>query len=299
VAARQSLYDHYKSIDVLAPQIYGVDAQGVLENELKHGDVLTFATEHNIKVMPLVTNKGFSASALAILDDTSAQDRLIDSLVSEARANSYIGFEMDFEQMDASLKDKYTAFISKVHNRFKSENLTLGVAVVSKISDKPEDYKNTLWQDLIGVYDYTALASASDYISVMSYDDPDSKGPIARRDWLLKVLDYSVAHISKDKISLGIGLYYWAWRPITGKLISIGGYEGMQNVMKKYNPSYSYSTTEHAPYLTYFKGQKKYTMWYENGKSVGEKVALIRQYGLRGASFWALGLEAPSVFDAV
>lgn len=297
--ARQSLYNHYKSIDVLAPQMYGVDAQGELENELKHGDVITFAVSHGVKVMPLITNKGFSKASLAILDDKSMQEKLADELIAEAKANKYMGYQLDFEQIDLSYKDKYTSFVSLLYQALHKDELTLSVAVVAKISDNPTDYKNTLWQDLIGAYDYSALALNTDFISVMSYDDPDSKGPVARKEWLAKVIEYSMAHVPTQKISLGIGLYYWVWDNSREKLVGIGGYEAMKKIMDKYNPSYVYSSIQSTPYLTYVKSGKRYTMWYENGKSVGEKIALINKHGLHGFSAWALGLEVPSVYNVI
>jgi spore germination protein YaaH len=297
--ARQSLYNNYKSIDVLAPQMYGINENGDIENDLQHGEIINFAEGNGIKVMPLVTNKGFAKASLAILDNPSMQDRVASELVDEAKKMGYIGYELDFEQMDASYKDKYTSFVSDLHNALNQAGLSLSVAVVSKISDNPTDYKNDLWQKLIGAYDYSALGAASDFVTVMSYDDPDSKGPIARRDWLLKVIAYSALHIPKEKISLGIGLYYWDWNNVTKKLISIGGYEGMQNVMKKYNPKYAYSSVEHAPYITYGKKGVGYTMWYENGKSISDKISLAQKSGFRGVSMWSLGLEVPSVWKEV
>jgi len=297
--ARQSLFAHYKHIDILAPQIYAINSDGELENELVNDEALVFARAQKLKVMPLVTNKKFSQAALAILDSPEMQDKVLVALIDEAKKNGYIGYQLDFEQMNLSYKDKYSAFVSKLHQGLSKEGFTLSVAVVAKISDNPNDYKNTLWQDLIGAYDYDALAKSADFVSVMSYDDPDSKGPIARKLWLEKVIGYSVERIPKEKISLGIGLYYWVWSNTTEKLVGIGGYEGMKNVMKKYDPTYIWSTIQHAPYLTYVKAKKRYTMWYENGRSVAEKISLIKKYDLHGFSAWALGLEVPSVFNAI
>lgn len=297
--ARNSLFDHSEKIDILAPQSYSLDSDGKLSGGIEQ-DVLDFTKTHNIKVMPLVTNKGFGqASLYTVLNDSPKQDAAISALIEEAKKNNFYGFQVDFEQMNVLYKDKFSSFIKKLANEMKKENLIASVAVVAKISDNPSDYKEGLWDKLIGVYDYSALAAEADFVSVMSYDDPDSKGAIARYEWLLRVIAYSVAHIPEKKISLGLGFYYWAWNNATQKLASIGGYEGMKNVLEKYDPTYIYSTIQHAPYLTYVKKKKRYTMWYENRKSVKEKISLIKKYGLNGFSAWALGLEVPSIYEAI
>ena len=41
----------------------------------------------------------------------------------------------------------------------------------------------------------------------------------------------------------------------------------------------------------------KYVVWYENDKSYGAKLSLVEKYNLKGAGSWALGQEAPSIWD--
>ncbi len=98
--ARESLFTYFKSIDVLAPQSYSLNASGKLSGSIKT-DIISFAKNHNIKLMPLVTNGNFSqASYKSILDDASKQDLAINTLVDEAKKNNYWGWQIDFEQKD-------------------------------------------------------------------------------------------------------------------------------------------------------------------------------------------------------
>jgi spore germination protein YaaH len=66
----------------------------------------------------------------------------------------------------------------------QKNNLKLSVAVIAQVSENPDDYPNNLWQRIIGVYDYSRLSFSSDFISIMSYDDPNSIGPVAGYAWL-------------------------------------------------------------------------------------------------------------------
>ena len=145
--------------------------------------------------MPLVTNGNFSRGIYqAILNDPAKQDLAIKSIVDEAKKNGYLGWQFDFEQMDASYRDKYSSFAGKTAEDLKKNNLVFSVAVIAQVSSNPNDYPNDLWQKTIGVYDYAALAANADFISVMSYDDPEStitpsnirSGTKTRRVWQKK-----------------------------------------------------------------------------------------------------------------
>jgi len=172
--------------------------------------------------------------------------------------------------------------------------------VIAQISENPDDYPKNLWQRIIGVYDYGRLSFSSDFISIMSYDDPNSIGPVAGYAWLQKVIDFSLTKIQPEKISLGLAFYYWQWRDIDGKRTGIGGNEGIQNVLKKYKVTFNFDQTELAPYFHYWsKDGKGYTIWYENAKSIGQKITLLKKYKLKGFSAWALGLELSSVYTVM
>jgi spore germination protein YaaH len=297
--ARKSFFANPKSIDVFAPQTYMVDKNGFLNGTIKP-DLLSFAKKNKIKVMPLLTNGAFNATtSRTFLDDRSKQDILIENLILEAKNFGYIGWQIDFEQMELAYRDKFSEFIERAYKVFQKNNLKLSVAVIAQISENPIDYPKDLWSRIIGVYDYARLASSTDFISLMSYDDPNSSGPVAGYEWLKKVIDYSLTKIPKEKISLGLAFYYWQWRHIDGKRVGIGGVEGIDNVLKKYRATYYFSEEEQAPYFHYWKEGKGYTIWYENAKSIKKKIELIKYYSLSGFSAWALGLELPSVYSVM
>jgi len=297
--ARQAFFANPRSIDIFAPQTFEIDKTGALVGKLDP-TLIAFAKKNNIKVMPLVTNKAFSKAAYEIiLYNQAIQDAAIDTLIARAKKDGYWGWQIDFEQMDSSNREEFSAFIANAGKKMKENGLAFSVAVMAHISETPEDYPKNIWQRILGVYDYAALASSTDFVSVMSYDDPFSKGPVAGFEWLNKVLAYSLKHIPEEKISLGIPLYYWLWNDSSGKLVGIGGNEGIQNVFQKHKVNVIYNTDEHAMVLNFWKNAKKYALWYENSQTVPKKLELITKNGLHGFSAWALGLEHPSVHRVV
>ncbi len=297
--ARSSFLKNYKAVDVLAPQSYSLDKNGILKGEV-NDTILSFALKNNIKVMPLVTNAVFDRDAgHSILDDVMKENLVIQTLISEAKKYGYWGWQIDFEQVDASYRDKFSAFIQRIGRVFRKSGLKLSVAVAAQHSQNPADYPKGTWQNMVGVYDYAELARGADFLSIMSYDDPNSKGPVAGLPWTKNVLDYAIRYIPPQKISLGIPLYYWKWSDKKEKLVEIGGYSGIKNVFNKYYYTIGYSTEHDAPFIKYKVKSVPYTLWYENGKSVTKKLELIKEYGLAGFSAWALGLEVPSIHTAI
>ncbi len=298
-SAKKSFLENAKSIDIFAPQTYGLYDTGELKGSVDPV-LLDFAKKNNIKTMPLAINYGFSSDGYhPLLDDPEKQRAAITALVVEAKHYGYSGWQLDFEQMEAADRDAFSAFVKKVHAAMQENGLMLSVAVFAKISDNPADYPNGLWQKAIGVYDYSALAANADFVSIMSYDDPFSLGPPAGWLWYKKVLAYSMSKIPADKISLGIPLYYWLWNDVTGERIEAGGNAGIQNAFNKRVVAVHYSMKHRVPYLTFYKKGMEYVLWYENAQSVAEKIALIKKNKLHGFSAWALGLERPNVWSAV
>lgn len=295
--ARASFLKNYKSVDVLAPQSYELDEYGFLKGSVNN-TILAFALKNNIKVMPLVTNGVFDRkSGQSVLDDMSKKNNAIREMIAEAKKFGYWGWQIDFEQIDASYRDKFSSFVYRVGRVFRKNGLVLSVAVAAQHSQDPSAYPDGTWQNMVGVYDFAALARGADFLTIMSYDDPNSKGPVASLPWTKQVLDYTLQFVPPEKISLGLGLYYWKWNDKTTKLVEIGGYSGIKNVFNKYYYTSGYSEENEAPFIKYKIKKIPYTLWYENGKSIGKKLELINNYGLAGFSAWALGLEVPSVQD--
>ena len=266
--ARLSFFAYAKYIDVFAPQAYSINKVGSSSGGVA-SDLLVFSKKNNIKVEPLVVNSGFSSSSVDVfLSDVSAQTSAIGALVTEAQKQGYAGYQLDFEQIDSSDKFKYDAFVKRFGAAMKTAGLISSVAVIAQTSQNPADYPNNIWQTIVGAYDYSSLASSTDFISLMSYDDPNSTGPIAEWSWYKQVLAYALTQVPAKQLSLGLGLYNWQWNENIGKRVGIGGHTGLTEEMDTYKTTQYYSTVQQAPYIDYKIKGIPYTIWFENAQSV-------------------------------
>ncbi|MFA6190412.1 MAG: glycosyl hydrolase family 18 protein [Candidatus Staskawiczbacteria bacterium] len=294
-----SLEKNADKIDIIAPQFYGVSSslklEGGLDDNLKKTIQQAQVKNKNLKVMPLVANAGFKQSVIHnLLKSPKAQDKIIKSLVDIAKKEKYIGWQFDFENISYKDKDLYSAFVEKTAKAFHKNNLILSVAVVSRYVD----YENTVaFKNWSGVFDYARLAEAVDFISLMTYDDPSSIGPVASLPFINNVLAYVKNKIPSHKLSFGIPLYYWGWSTDPFKKITASGsYSRLSGIMNNFQHSKGYDASLGASWLTYFWQDRQYKLWYQDKQSFQNKLDITKQNNFRGFSAWVLGVEDPEIW---
>ena len=290
-----SLKENADKIDIIAPQFYGVSAGLNLTGGLSK-NLQKAIRENNLKVMPLVANYRFRQDIMhSLLTSPKAQERIINSLVREAKNEKYIGWQFDFENISYKDKDLYSAFIEKTAEDFHNSGLILSVAVVSRTVD----YEDTdMYKNWSGVFDYKRIADAVDFISLMTYDDPRSIGPVASTPFVDQVLEYVKDKIPERKISFGIPLYNWGWstEPFE-KITASGTYDGLLYIKSKHDYKEGFDKNLGAAWLTYFWEDKEYQVWYQDKQTFQIKLDTIKENNFRGFSAWVLGVEDPEIWD--
>ncbi|MGD0576911.1 MAG: glycosyl hydrolase family 18 protein [Candidatus Staskawiczbacteria bacterium] len=287
---------NYKEIDILAPQYYVVNANLAVSGNF--GPKLKKAIkDHNLKVMPLVANAGFSQATIHnLLISPLAQDNVINALIGIAKSQKFIGWQFDFEHINYLDKDLYSAFVQKAYPLFKENNLIFSVAV----APRSVDYEDTdAFKNWDGAYDYQKIADSTDFVSLMTYDDSNSVGPTASIPFVNKVLDYIKGKIPAQKLSLGVPLYSWKWSVKDNKNIGQGSYAGALSVMENFRYNWGFDPDLGVSWLTYFFKNKEYKIWFENKQSFQDKLSITTQNNLRGFSAWLLGGEDPAIWGVL
>jgi len=285
--------------DIIAPQMYTVDANLEATGSIPT-QIIDIAKTRGIKIMPLITNNSFSQTLIHdLLASTTAQDSVISYLISEAQNEGYIGWQFDFEHMVATDSEPFSTFVEKSATALHSHNLILSVATIMRVND---DASTNFYKNWSGAFDYAQIAKSSDFISIMTYDDPDSVGPTASIIYDENVLKYLYDKVPPDKISLGIPFFYYGWDETypPGEIVRYAGaYSRLQYVKLNYEPQEYYSDILGSPYLTYQLDGHQYVSFFDNAKSIQAKLDLVSSRHLRGFSAWVLGMENPDVWNAI
>ena len=134
----------------------------------------------------------------------------------------------------------------------------------------------------------------------MTYDDPNSVGPVASLPFINGVLEYVKDKIPPEKLSLGIPLYNWGWRddPFE-KVSSSGTYKGLTYLLSNFLCNLGFNESLGASWLTYSYNNKQYSVWFQDGQTFQSRLDVVEQNNLRGFSAWVLGIEDPGIWNKI
>jgi hypothetical protein len=249
-----------------------------------------------------------------VLKDSVSTDKVISdisSLVTKAERKKsdgtvesahFDGVVIDFECMKgAELKTEYVIFLKKLREKLPSGSL-LYVAVHPAVS------RNRTYFD---AYDFKEIGNIADRVILMAHDYYTT-GPISEADmargfsgnplassedvyYALKAITDPVTGVAdRNKIVLQLSFNWVEWLTKDGKTLkNTCGKYSLDNFMKlfsDYDTSVKYSDVYKSPYLTFTDADGiTHTVWYEDSRSVAEKIKMAQMFGLKGISIWRLG----------
>lgn len=190
---------------IMSPTAFRLTDKGV---ELRNPDFDMLAETYAAKgyaMWPLVDNNFDPKLTHQILSNSRLQDTMIRQLIGYAILYDFKGYNIDFENINYSDKDKLTAFVRKISDAAHAYGLKLSMDVTP-----PSDSPN--WSM---VYDRAALVPHLDYLMIMAYDQVGRTspvaGPVATYPWVERAVQNTLKLAPADKLVLGMPLYMRLW----------------------------------------------------------------------------------------
>lgn len=299
-----SLEAHADDITLLAPQCYGLDRAGALHGKLP-AEVLEVTRRSGLPLMPLVTNPGFDRlTSHILLHNAQAQERAAKSLAQLAERDQYVGWQLDFEDIDPADKLAYTRFVGRLAARLHHDHRLLSVAVVPRFSDRYPDSSNPGFHtgEWGAAFDFRALGRVADFLVLMAYDQHTSltpPGPVAGYDWVKAALDYAVRRVPPFKLMLGLPLYGREWSETAGATTSHSlAYKDLKRYLDGPGSGHYWDDLFRTAWFQMREGDTVRTAWFDDARSLREKLKLVQLYHLRGYAAWRLGVEDPEFWHA-
>lgn len=295
--SQNSLNTNASRITTVATFAYKLQATGELVGETPV-DALKTAANNSIQTLALVHNlssAGFDRSLIhSILNDSELKTKTITNIYQVVTVNGFDGVNIDFENVRPGDREALNSFMTELRDKLAPDNLAVTISVPAKTADNPSDG----WS---GGFDYKYLATVTDRIMIMSYDEHwigGDPGPVASQPWVEKVAAYAVKVIPKEKVLLGIGNYGYDW--IVGK----GWHKTVLarnavSMAEKYGSKIEWDNTNQTPYFYYWDNDQKHVVWFESTESAGFKLDLVNKYDLKGIAMWRLGFEPVSFWDMI
>jgi spore germination protein YaaH len=231
----------------------------------------------------------------------------LDSTTLGSETGSFDGVAVDMEGLKGTvLKQRFTEFLRELKTALDADNKKLYVAV------QPLMHPKRSASSMDG-YDYAAIGALADKVILMAHDY-DAKRltqaqmaqgyyitpltPLEDVYYALETITDSKSGIKdRSKIMLQISFDWTVWKRKDGKTVSavpgsftLDSFENLLN-NKKVKMTYNYSPNYYNPYLQYIDPDTgmENTVWYENTRSVMDKIKLAKLFGVQGISLWRLG----------
>ena len=280
----------------ISPFSYPVNADGSI-NTIDDDAILAAAKEYRTAPLMVVTNfkdGNFSTETVdAIVENEAVQKTLIDNILRIMKQKGYYGVNIDFERISPKNRQNYNDFLRRVVDALHPE----GYVVSTALAPKPSDYETGAWH---GAHDYQAHGEIVDFVVIMTYEWGWSGGPpyaVAPVDLVEDVIRYAVSVIPSRKIIMGMPLYGYDWplpyMPDGQWARRISPQDAIKLAAEKGVEIRFDAQTQSPTFKYYDENGRQHEVWFEDARSVREKLKLVNKYDLRGVSYWVLGVPFP------
>ncbi|HUQ19863.1 MAG TPA: glycosyl hydrolase family 18 protein, partial [Gemmatimonadaceae bacterium] len=158
--AIDSFEKNARSVSIIGPQSYRVDAEGNLTGQVP-ASIIAIAKKNNVPVMPLIVNPGWNLELFhKLVNNSGSRAKMIASMVSLGKQQGFWGWQFDFEQIHVSDRDSLSRFYREAADALHANGMKLSIAVYPDPGDlqNASEYHTWLWDYLVGAYDLKALA---------------------------------------------------------------------------------------------------------------------------------------------
>lgn len=280
-----------RNITYLALFHYPINSRGEISGV---PDQALIDMAHTDRVAVLVVLSNFVGTQFnpfvirTVMQHQEIQERFFTNVITMLNQYQLDGVNLDFENMFPEDRQIFSRFIGRLSAALQAQGKLVTISVPAKLQDDPQAH----WR---GAFDYAAIGRVVDRVALMTYEEhwaASEPGPVASTPWVNGVLNYAATLISPTKLYVGLPMYGYDW-PIDqgqGKTVT---YTRAMQLANQHGAAIEWDDVMQAPHFTYVERGITHRVWFENVASVDAKVALARQYGVRGLAVWEMKLTFP------
>ncbi|MEI4770970.1 LysM peptidoglycan-binding domain-containing protein [Psychrobacillus sp. FJAT-51614] len=279
-----------------SPFAYMIKEDGTLQM-MNDKAMVDAAISQNIIPMMSITNfsstKTGSNLSHVILSSADLREKLITNVLQVMDSKGYKVLNIDFENVLPEDRENYNTFLQLAVDRLHPKGYLVSTALAPKTSA-------TQGGLLYEAHDYEAHGRIADFVVLMTYEWGYRLGPpqaISPINQMRKVVEYALSVMPAEKIFLGFQIYArdWLLPHVQGQEAeTFSPQEAIRRAVKYGAASIQYDTTAQSPFFRYVDEQdRRHEVWFEDARSAQAKFDMVKQYNLRGISYWALGYPFP------
>lgn len=297
-----------KGINVLSPTWFYLNDNSGNIKSLASTSYVNYCHQNNIEVWALISNlENREVDTAAVLTHTSTRDYLVNQIIAAAIEYDLDGINLDFEELSGEVGDAYIQFIRELSLKCRNNGIVLSV-------------DNYVPSSFTAFYNRREQAVFADYVVIMGYDEhysgSEEAGSVASIGFVTKGVDDTLLEVPPEQTILGMPFFTRVWEctpkenvpeneqadedyiPYTLNSQAVGMSEA-ENRLNINGVEAVWSEEDGQYYGEYDIDGITYRIWMENDASMEQRLSLMKNRGLAGASFWKLGLEKSSIWDTI
>lgn len=278
------------NINVIAPTWYSIASEnGSMSN---YSSALWVNAMHNrgLQVWPLVDDFNKSVDFKALYSSRTARKTMIDTLIKDARAYGYDGINLDLENVKSDYAKDFLQFVRELSVECHKNNI-----ILSTDNYKPEAYNSC--------YNLKEQSDYVDYAIVMAYDEHyagSEAGSVASLPFVKEAVEDMTALVPADKVVVGIPFFTRIWSVSqTSTTSSAVGMQAAIDELNKDGQTAIWNDDAGQYVCSYDKNGVTRKIWFEEDKSIEEKLKVVVDNNTAGIAVWKLGLEKASVWNVI
>ena len=293
------IYDiaNVKKVNTISPTWFSIVSNDGTLDSLALADYVDTAHSNHMEVWPLVDNFSENIDFTAVMNSTSARNKIENQLIAAAIEYSFDGINVDFENISEDAADGYIQFMRELSVMCRKNGIVLSVDVPVPM-------------DFTAHYNRKALGEVCDYLMIMGYDEhyagSEEAGSVASLSFEEEGIQNTLLEVAAEKVVSGIPFYTRLWCTTTNEdgtttvTSEAMGMNQAQQTLENNQVEASWDETTGQNYAQ-FNGEsgELYQIWLEDTESLTRKLELIKNYDLGGVAEWKLGLEDDSVWDLI
>ena len=298
-----------KSVTSVSPPVFqlsaenlGVKYDDVGLNNIKLYTAISkklndYANSKNFKIWPIYKTDFTLKTSDTVLNNTSAQQNVIKSIIRHSISNGYDGLNIDFENIYAKNKQQLTNHI---------KDLTLALHELGMITSCDITRYEKTSSNWSMCYDRDAISQKCDYVMLMAYDQfyagSPVAGPVSSIPWTEDTVKLTLNEVDSNKLVLGVPFYTRLWKTSGTKVISSKALS-MQSASSQANSNNATYT-----YDDKYKLKKAFwqntdgtqsQMWIEDSQSIRARLEIAKKYNLGGVASWRQGFETQDIWQVL
>ena len=290
----EAMLENTEGINVIVPTWFVIqDTQGNYSS-IASKEYVDQAHERGIQVWAMLNNVSTEESVAVnteeLMSSTAAREKMIDSLMQDAREYGFDGINLDFEGLRSEAGPHYVQFIRELSIACRKEGIVLSI----------DNYVPSAYTE---IYNRREQGIVADYVIIMGYDEHyagGEAGPVSSISFVDNGIKDTLEVVPKEKVINAIPFYTRLW--------TTDGESQTSQVFDMEEEEVWISENQLEPewredlglYYAQRQGENGLEqLWMEEERSIGEKMDLIRQYELAGVACWKLGFEKPEIWKIV